>query len=54
MVACILLLEARVTAVSCQWLMGTCSVNSVDLPNGATWSSGVMFQILVYNICIAE
>lgn len=43
-----MLLEARVTALSCQWLMGTCSVNSVDLPNGSTWSSGVMFP--VYNV----
>ena len=33
--------EARATALSCQWLMGTCSVNSITLPNGKSWSSGV-------------
>ena len=33
--------EARATALSCQWLMGRCSVNSVTLPDGKSWSSGV-------------
>ncbi|CAA0824907.1 Unknown protein [Striga hermonthica] len=39
---------ARVTAISCQWLMGTCTVNSVDLPNGSTWSSGVFVEKCKY------
>ncbi|KAF3629996.1 putative peptidyl-prolyl cis-trans isomerase CYP21-3, mitochondrial-like [Capsicum annuum] len=34
------LMVARVTALSCQWLMGPCSVNSVDLPNGSSLMSG--------------
>ncbi|KAL6500249.1 hypothetical protein OROHE_025615 [Orobanche hederae] len=41
---------ARATAVSCQWLMGTCTVNSVDLPNGSSWSSGQM--IFVMNLMV--
>ncbi|KAK4418042.1 Beta-carotene isomerase D27, chloroplastic [Sesamum alatum] len=39
---------ARVTAISCQWLMGTCTVNSVDLPNGSSWSSGVFVEKCKY------
>lgn len=39
---------ARVTALSCQWLMGTCTVNSVDLPNGSSWSSGVFVEKCKY------
>nr|AMY26624.1 hypothetical protein [Linum usitatissimum] len=31
---------ARVTQLSCQWLMGKCSVNTVDLPDGTSWESG--------------
>ncbi|XP_041990594.1 beta-carotene isomerase D27, chloroplastic-like isoform X1 [Salvia splendens] len=34
---------ARVTALSCQWLMGTCTVNSVEMPDGSAWPSGVVF-----------
>jgi len=34
--------EARATALSCQWLMGPCSVNSVDLPDGYSCTSGVL------------
>lgn len=34
--------EARVTALSCQWLMGPCTVNSVDLPDGSSLMTGVM------------
>uniref|UniRef100_A0A452XVJ2 Beta-carotene isomerase D27-like C-terminal domain-containing protein n=2 Tax=Triticinae TaxID=1648030 RepID=A0A452XVJ2_AEGTS len=36
------MMVARATALSCQWLMGTCSVNSVTLPNGKSLSSGVL------------
>ncbi|KAL3648117.1 hypothetical protein CASFOL_009085 [Castilleja foliolosa] len=39
---------ARVTAISCQWLMGTCTVNSIDLPNGSSWSSGVFVEKCKY------
>lgn len=39
----IFFLEARVTAVSCQWLMGPCTVNTINLPNGSSLSSGVRF-----------
>ncbi|KAL6515915.1 hypothetical protein OROGR_019220 [Orobanche gracilis] len=39
---------AKATAVSCQWLMGTCTVNSVDLPNGSSWSSGVFVEKCKY------
>lgn len=39
---------ARITALSCQWLMGTCTVNSVDLPNGSKWSSGVYVEKCKY------
>ncbi|KAL3849666.1 hypothetical protein ACJIZ3_011548 [Penstemon smallii] len=39
---------ARVTAVTCQWLMGTCTVNSVELPNGSSWSSGVFVEKCKY------
>ncbi|GFQ01554.1 beta-carotene isomerase d27 chloroplastic [Phtheirospermum japonicum] len=39
---------ARVTAISCQWLMGTCAVNSVDLPSGSSWSSGVFVEKCKY------
>ncbi|KAJ0979935.1 hypothetical protein J5N97_015409 [Dioscorea zingiberensis] len=39
---------ARATALSCQWLMGTCSVNSVDLPDGSSCSSGVFVERCKY------
>ncbi|KAG2616188.1 hypothetical protein PVAP13_3NG154232 [Panicum virgatum] len=39
---------ARATALSCQWLMGTCSVNSITLPNGKSWSSGVFIEKCKY------
>lgn len=37
--------EARVTVLSCQWLMGTCKINSVDLPDGTSCESGVTLII---------
>ena len=40
--------EARVTALSCQWLMGQCTVNSVNLPDGSSCSSGVCFCTCQY------
>ncbi|XP_024190770.1 beta-carotene isomerase D27, chloroplastic isoform X2 [Rosa chinensis] len=39
---------ARVTAISCQWLMGPCTVNSVDLPDGNSWTSGVFVEKCKY------
>ncbi|KAJ1261449.1 hypothetical protein BS78_09G030300 [Paspalum vaginatum] len=39
---------ARATALSCQWLMGPCSVNSVTLPDGKSWSSGVFVEKCKY------
>ena len=35
-------IEARVTVITCQWLMGPCKVNTIDLPNGEAWESGVI------------
>ncbi|WVZ96079.1 hypothetical protein U9M48_041761 [Paspalum notatum var. saurae] len=43
-----MMLEARATALSCQWLMGPCSVNSVTLPDGKSWSSGVFVEKCKY------
>lgn len=40
--------EARVTALSCQWLMGRCTVNSVDLPDGTSLDSGVLVERCKY------
>ncbi|TVU18045.1 hypothetical protein EJB05_34112, partial [Eragrostis curvula] len=39
---------ARATALSCQWLMGPCSVNSVTLRNGKSLSSGVFVEKCKY------
>lgn len=42
------MMVARVTALSCQWLMGTCTVNSVELPSGSSWMSGVLVERCKY------
>ncbi|KAH7578239.1 hypothetical protein JRO89_XS01G0358100 [Xanthoceras sorbifolium] len=39
---------ARVTALTCQWLMGNCQVNSVDLPDGTSCQSGVFVERCKY------
>ncbi|KAJ4783412.1 beta-carotene isomerase D27 [Rhynchospora pubera] len=39
---------ARATALSCKWLMGPCSVNSVLLPHGNSCSSGVFVERCKY------
>ncbi|EXB28573.1 hypothetical protein L484_009732 [Morus notabilis] len=39
---------ARVTALTCQWLMGRCTVNSVDLPDGTSCASGVFVEKCKY------
>ncbi|KAH9730802.1 DUF4033 domain-containing protein [Citrus sinensis] len=38
------MMVARVTALTCQWLMGHCTVNSVDLPDGTSCQSGTFFK----------
>ncbi|KAI3987515.1 hypothetical protein MKX01_003201 [Papaver californicum] len=42
------IMVARVTALSCQWLMGRCIVNSVDLPDGTSLNSGVLVERCKY------
>ncbi|KAK3034633.1 hypothetical protein RJ639_033588 [Escallonia herrerae] len=42
------MMVARVTALSCQWLMGPCTVNSVDLPDGSSCASGVFVERCKY------
>ncbi|KAL5700288.1 hypothetical protein ACHQM5_025750 [Ranunculus cassubicifolius] len=42
------LMVARVTALSCQWLMGSCKVNSVDLPDGTSLDTGVFVERCKY------
>ncbi|XP_021904459.1 beta-carotene isomerase D27, chloroplastic isoform X2 [Carica papaya] len=42
------LMVARVTVLTCQWLMGPCTVNSVDLSNGTSWKSGVFVEKCKY------
>ncbi|XP_058083246.1 beta-carotene isomerase D27, chloroplastic isoform X2 [Magnolia sinica] len=42
------MMVARVTALSCQWLMGPCTVNSVELPGGSACSSGVFIERCKY------
>lgn len=39
---------AKATALSCQWLMGPCSVNSVNLPDGSSCTSGVFVEKCKY------
>ncbi|XP_050236533.1 beta-carotene isomerase D27, chloroplastic [Mercurialis annua] len=41
-------MNARVTAITCQWLMGTCMVNSIDLPDGSSLESGVFVERCKY------
>ncbi|KAL5231169.1 hypothetical protein ABZP36_029945 [Zizania latifolia] len=42
------IMVARATALSCQWLMGPCSVNSVTLSDGKSLSSGVFVEKCKY------
>ncbi|MBA0715122.1 hypothetical protein Golax_014044 [Gossypium laxum] len=42
------MMVARVTVLTCQWLMGTCKVNSVDLPDGTSCNSGVFVERCKY------
>ncbi|KAF3510792.1 hypothetical protein F2Q69_00002824 [Brassica cretica] len=41
-------IEARVTVITCQWLMGPCKVNTIELPNGESWESGVFVEKCQY------
>ncbi|WCJ22334.1 Beta-carotene isomerase D27 chloroplastic [Euphorbia peplus] len=42
------IMVARVTAITCQWLMGRCTVNSVDLPDGTSCETGVLVERCKY------
>ncbi|CAG7881797.1 unnamed protein product [Brassica rapa] len=42
------LMVARVTVLTCQWLMGPCKVNTIELPNGEAWESGVFVEKCQY------
>ncbi|KAL5136466.1 Beta-carotene isomerase D27, chloroplastic [Glycine soja] len=42
------MMVARATVLTCQWLMGPCKVNSVDLPDGTSCSSGVYVERCKY------
>ncbi|CAF1702799.1 hypothetical protein HID58_053096 [Brassica napus] len=42
------LMVARVTVLTCQWLMGPCKVNTIELPNGESWESGVFVEKCQY------
>ncbi|XP_074267830.1 beta-carotene isomerase D27, chloroplastic isoform X2 [Silene latifolia] len=42
------IMVARVTAFTCQWLMGPCSVNSITLPDGSSCQSGVFVERCKY------
>ncbi|KAK9747611.1 hypothetical protein RND81_02G003000 [Saponaria officinalis] len=42
------IMVARVTALTCQWLMGPCSVNSINLPDGSSCPSGVFVERCKY------
>ncbi|KAI5674892.1 hypothetical protein M9H77_05842 [Catharanthus roseus] len=39
---------ARVTALTCKWLMGPCEVNTVDLHDETSWTSGVLVERCKY------
>lgn len=39
---------ARVTAITCQWLMGPCQVNTINLPDGSSCASGVFVERCKY------
>ncbi|GAB2282187.1 hypothetical protein Dimus_016738 [Dionaea muscipula] len=42
------MMVARVTALTCQWLMGRCTVNTISLPNGSSCESGVFVERCKY------
>lgn len=42
------ILTARVTQATCQWLMGPCSVNTIDLQDGSSLESGVLVERCKY------
>lgn len=41
-------LTARVTQATCQWLMGNCVVNTIDLADGSSLESGVLVERCKY------
>ncbi|XP_022155218.1 beta-carotene isomerase D27, chloroplastic [Momordica charantia] len=42
------IMVARVTALTCQWLMGTSTVNSIELPDGSSCQSGIFVEKCKY------
>ncbi|KAE9611863.1 hypothetical protein Lal_00049021 [Lupinus albus] len=42
------IMVARVTALTCQWLMGPCKVNSVEMEDGISCNSGVHVERCKY------
>eukprot|EP00250_Pteridium_aquilinum_P006040 c16027_g1_i2 orf=111-902(+) len=42
------ILTARVTQATCQWLMGSCSVNTVEIQDGTSLESGVLVERCKY------
>ncbi|KAH0866664.1 hypothetical protein HID58_083875, partial [Brassica napus] len=46
--------EARVSVLTCQWLMGPCKVNTIDLPNGEAWENGVMILLIEVGIQVGS
>ncbi|GAB4841784.1 hypothetical protein Ancab_022508 [Ancistrocladus abbreviatus] len=42
------MMVARVTALTCRWLMGSCKVNSISLPDGSLCESGVFVERCKY------
>lgn len=42
------MMTARVTAATCQWLMGRSTVNRIDLPDGSSCNSGVLVEKCQY------
>ncbi|KAK9748428.1 hypothetical protein RND81_02G056800 [Saponaria officinalis] len=46
------IMVARVTALTCQWLMGPFSVNTIDLPDGSSCPSGYLEESKCVGVCV--
>ncbi|KNA23144.1 hypothetical protein SOVF_027420 [Spinacia oleracea] len=42
------MMVARVTIITCQWLMGPCSINTIQLRDGSSCQSGVLVERCKY------
>ncbi|XP_021770054.1 beta-carotene isomerase D27, chloroplastic-like isoform X1 [Chenopodium quinoa] len=42
------MMVARVTILTCQWLMGPCSINTIELRDGSSCQSGVLVERCKY------